>query len=236
MRKAFVITFAALIIIVLGAVVFWNFVPTIVSSQLTERAKVDVSIQSIGMTPSSVWVKKLQVENPPKNLVPYALTTKKIDVDVPLIHFFHKNIAIDEINMNNVYLSLIFESMENKNGNWSTIMSNIQSSASSDQEKAKASGKSKTVLIKRLMITDLEVDLGYLSHGKVNRIAKIPRLEFTNVSSEGGIPTAQIMNLIVTHVLKEVLLKEGLKGAIDSILPGAGSAGSGFEGTIKGLF
>ena len=42
----------------------------------------------------------------------------------PLNNYLKKNIVIDEIDLNNVYIGLEFEFTQGTEGNWTTIMAN----------------------------------------------------------------------------------------------------------------
>ena len=138
--------------------------------------------------------------------------------------------------MDDVYIGLEFDSPNNKNGNWTTIMNNMSKSTKEDSDQAKAKGETTSVLIKRLVITDLQIELAYKTGGKPNRkLRPIDRIELTNISSEGGIPTAQIMNIIMQETLRNIFSKEGLQNMLDGILNPQDSGG-GVMNTLKGLF
>lgn len=233
MRKSAIFIFSALVILVLIGIFSWNMVPSWVSSKLSDRAKVSVSIGDIHLGTSSITVNKISVGNPPKSILKKALEVKKLFIDVPFTRFFKDKIVIDEMQMKNVYVGLEFDSPKRTTGNWSQIMKNLKSSTDKDKKKAAAEGSTKSVLIKKLIITDLNIDLAYRSDGKVRSLRKIDRIELNNISSEGGIPTAQIMDIIMSEMLRNIFSPESLKNLMENILPGKGS--SPVEG-LKGLF
>lgn len=135
-----------------------------------------------------------------------------------------------------VYIGLEFDSPRSKRGNWTTIMNNVSKNTRSEQQKAKAKGKSTKVLIKRLIITDLKIELAYKTGGRANRkLRTIDRIELTDISSEGGIPTGQIMNIVMQETLRNIFSKEGLQNMLEEVLKPSGSDRNTIE-TLKGLF
>lgn len=235
MRKALVITFGIIVALVLACIFAWNMVPTWISHKLSDSMKVSVSIQDINLGTSSLEVNKINIGNPPKSVLDTALKVKTLTVEAPITHFFDDKIVIDEIRLDDVYIGLEFDSPRSKNGNWSEIMQNLKESNNQEKEKSASKGESTSVLIKKLIITDLKIDLAYRTGGKgVRSLRPIDRLELDNISSEGGLPTSQITDIIMSEMLKNVFSKEGLQNMLENVVPG-GDGGSPLE-TLKGLF
>jgi hypothetical protein len=237
MKKTLIIIFGLIMILILGCILVWNMLPTIVSHQLSKYAGVSVSISDIRISPHHIKVDGIRIDNPSG----YAKTPRALSVDtfyagVPFTHFFDDQIVIDEMKMDHTYIGLEFDSPNSKSGNWTTIMHNMNKSTAEGKEKAKKKEKSTSVLIKRLVITDLQIELAYKTGGNPNKkLRPIDRLELTNISSEGGIPTAQIMNMIMQETLRNIFSKEGLQNMLDGIL-NPNNAGGGVTNTLKGLF
>jgi uncharacterized protein involved in outer membrane biogenesis len=237
MKKALIIIFGIIVVIILGGILVWNMLPTIVSHKLSKQAGVSVTIGDIQVSPSTVRVDTIHVGNPPEyTKTPRALSVKEIGVDVPLTHFFHDNIVIEKMTMDDIYVGLEFDSPKSKNGNWTTIMNNMNKSTNDEKDKAEKTGKSTSVLIKKLIITDLKIELAYKTGGKENRMLRpIDRIELTNISSEGGLPTSQIMNIVMKETLRNIFSKEGLQNMLEGVLD-PGDSGGGVMDSIKGLF
>lgn len=237
MKKALIIIFGIIIILVLACILVWNMLPSIVSHKLSKHAGVSVTISNIGLSPNHLKVDGIRVGNPSGySKTPRALSVDDLYASVPLTRFFDDQIVIDEMTMDDVYIGLEFDSPNSKSGNWTTIMNNMSKSTSADKEEAKKKGKTTSVLIKRLVITDLQIELAYKTGGRANKkLRPIDRLELTNISSEGGIPTAQIMNIIMQETLRSIFSKEGLQNMLEGILNPSDSGG-GVMNTLKGLF
>jgi hypothetical protein len=226
------------IIIIISVLVFfsWKYLPSWISDDLSQKAKVPVSITRLTLTPNNIGVYGLKVKNPKEFRLAYALKVKKIQSKAPLRSYFHDNVIIDQLDLNTVYLGLEFESPVNSKGNWTAIMNNLRGSLREDSSKEEKSSQKK-VLIKKLIIRNLDIDLLFKTGKKdIKRLKPIPYMEFKNVSSEGGMPTSQIMNLIMSEVLKEVFSKENLMNMLKGTLDSPGRGGAEVFNSLKSLF
>ncbi len=234
--KTFFSTLAGLVIVgILAAVivgfVFWSRLPDMVSNHLSKKLKVAVEIDSFGLSWGKISARNIQIGNPPGSLLARALTCKEIDILAPITHYLKKRIVIDEIDLKDIYLGLEFDSASSTSGNWSRIIKNLQdstggalTSTSKDKRKSKketppptTSGRS--VLIHRIVLTNIDVDVIYRKEGgKVKRLPRIPRMELTEISSEGGLPMDQILNSVLVQMLKEVFIKENLNNMIKEFM------------------
>ena len=132
-----------------------------------------------------------------------------------MTHFFNKEIVIPTMTLDDMYLALEFEAPKSKKGNWTTIMQNL-SDSSGPSEKSKDDDRS--VLIKHLILTNVDVDLAYKSTGQVRKLKPIARIDLYNISSKGGIPTAQIMNIVMSEVLRNIFSAENLQNMLQDII------------------
>lgn len=219
-----------LVVLFILLIIGWNILPGMVSSKLTERAKVAITIRDISLSPWSISINRLKVANPSGSILPEALKISDIDINVPMTHFFHKEIVIPTMTLDKVYLALEFDSPKSKNGNWTTIMSNLNS----DHKESKGESD-RSVLIKHLVLTNVEVDLAYKSTGETRRLKPISRIDLYDISSSGGIPSAQIMNIVMEQVLRNVFTKDNLRNMLQDVLT-PGSDSNQFLDKLKDLF
>ena len=209
-----------IILFIIAFLIVWKTAPDIISSSLSKKMQVEVKINDIAVSSDTVNIDKLQISNPKGSPLPTAFSADNIKVSAPVLNYLKDEIVIDSIEINQVYMSLIFTSPTATSGNWSTIIDNLKKSSPPEpkekvevKEKGKAKkDKTKSVLIKKLILTNINADLIYLLQGTTpKKLTPIPRLEFTNVSSESGISLDQITNLILEQTLKSVLEKENLQ-------------------------
>ncbi len=250
--KAFLSTLLGLIVVaIIAAVVigfiFWSRVPDMVANNLSKKLKVAVSIDSFGLGWGKVDAKKIQIGNPPKSILSKAFSCEEIDVMAPFTHYLNNHIVIDEIDVKDVYLGLEFDSPSGTTGNWTTIMGNLNQStgvtSSSENKKNKDTqtstprkGPGRSVLIHRLVLTNIHVDVAYRSNGKVKKLPLIPRIELTEISSTGGLPMDQILNSVLGQMLKEIFLKENLKNMMQELLDAPTGPVKKYLEPFKGLF
>ncbi len=253
--KAFLSTVIGLIVVaILAAVVvgfiFWSRLPDMVAGNLSKKLKVAVSIDSFGLSWGKLDAKNIQIGNPPGSILAKAFSCDEVDVLAPFTNYAKQNIVIDEIDLQNVYLGLEFDNPSAATGNWSTIMKNLQQSTGTTsgqsrkerkskkkQEEQPSSSKSnRTVLIHRVVLTNIDVDVVYRQDGgKVKRLPRIPRMELTEISSEGGFPMDQVMNSVLGEMLKQVFIKENLKNMMQDLM-NTPSPVQQYLAPFKGLF
>ncbi len=207
-----------LVVMILASVIigfiFWSRVPDMLANNLSKKMKVSVSIDSMGLGWGKIDVNKIEIGNPPQSMLSKAFACREIDVVAPVTRYLSKNIVIDEIDLKDVYLGLEFDSASGTSGNWTRIMSNMQSTASKGAAKSEH-----TVLIHRIILTNINVDVVYKKDGgKIKKMPTIDRIELTEISSEGGFPMDQITKSVLGEMLKQVFIKENLKNMMQDLL------------------
>ena len=244
--KVFFSTLAGLIVVIIVAAVivgfiFWSRVPDMLANNLSKKMGVSVSIDSMGLKWGKIDLKKIEIGNPPNSILAKAFSCREIDVNAPFTRYLNKHIVIDEIDLQDVYLGFEFDSATGTNGNWTRIMNNVQASTSAGQPKRKkgepAPANERTVLIHRIVLTNINVDVVYKKDGgKVKRLPTIPRMELNEISSEGGLPMDQITNSVLGEMLKQVFIKENLKNMLQELMNQPGSPIQQYLQPFKGLF
>jgi uncharacterized protein involved in outer membrane biogenesis len=231
--KTFFSTLAGLIVVIILAAVivgfiFWSRVPDILANNLSKKMLVSVGIDSIGLGWGKIDLKKIQIGNPPDSILTKAFTCNEIDVYAPFSNYLNKNVVINEIYLKDVYLGLEFDSPSSTNGNWTKIMNNMQATMGTNQtvgkkkknqEQRVSQAPERTVLIHRLILTNINVDVLYRKQGgKLKKLPTIPKIELTEISSQGGLPMDQIMHSVLGEMLKQVFIKENLKNMMQDFM------------------
>jgi uncharacterized protein involved in outer membrane biogenesis len=225
------------ICILAGVIVFFlakSRLPDMIASKLSKTLKVSVEIGDMHFGMDSITIDNLEISNPRGFKLEHAFTTQEIVIHAPLMGYLNNDIVIEEIDLNDVYIGLEFESPQAATGNWTAIMANAQSA----QEQSTKSASEKTVLIKRLVLNNINADLLYQSDGNVRHLPTIPQIVLVNISSKGGNLMDQLMNSALGEMLKEIFLKENLKDIMDKIfqqIPGGNPIQNALK-PLKGLF
>ena len=237
MKKVLIIIFSVIVILCLAGIFAWNMLPTIISHKLSKTAGVTVSIEDIKLSSSSIEVDTIHVDNPKGyHKTKRALSVDTLTADIPFSHFFDNKLVINAMTLDDVYIGLEFDSPKNPQGNWTAIMNHMSASTTEEQKKAKEADKTTSVLIKTLVITDLKIELAYKTGNKANhKLRTLDRIVLHNINSEGGIPTNQIMNIVLQETLRNIFSQEGLQNMLEGILNPNQSENNVLE-TLKGLF
>lgn len=232
--KIFWSVFIGILLLLFSTVFFgWNYVPSWISKSLSEKAKVKVTLNHISLGLRKIKGFNLKVNNPPRSILPKALKIKKIVSNAPLTTYFHDDVIIDDLLLSDTYLGLEFDSTFGSDGNWTTIMNNLRRSLGQDSKK----DSNRKVLIRRLEIKNLNIDLVFKTNSEnIRRLKPIESMVFYNVTSEGGLPTGQIMNLVISEMLKEVFSKEKLMDMLKDTIQSPGRSGQDVFDSLKSLF
>lgn len=229
-RIIFIIVIALIVVLFLG----WMRFPEMVANNLSKKMQVEVEIDDLIIRPSHIEVEKFEIGNVPKYKLPRAFSADHIHVQAPLLGYFDQNIVIDEITISDIYLGLEFAKKGSKEGNWTIIMGNYQKATSSNTT-PKDKKTEKSILIKKLILNNITVDLAYRKEGTVQHLKPIDHLEFTNVTSEGGIPTDQITKIIMQQMLQSIFSKENLQNMIEGFLQSPQQGVESIFDSFKGL-
>ncbi len=190
---------------------FYSKLPDFVADKLSKALKTTVRIEAVKLSLSDITIDRLEISNIPKSVLPKAFSAETISFDAPLTRYTKDHIIIDEITLDRVYLGLEFASPTNLQSNWSVLMNSASSNESPSDGK-------KTVFIKTLVLTNIQVDVVYKNKGKnITRLPSIDKIVLTNISSEEGLPMNQIMHTVLGQMLKSVFIQENLKDAVESL-------------------
>jgi hypothetical protein len=236
--KTFFKTLGGLIVlgVIIGAIVAyigWSRVPDMVSERLSQKMKVAVKIDDISLGLNAITIDKLDIGNPRSSILPRAFFCNKITSVAPIMSYLKDAIVIEELHLDQIYLGLEFDSPKGTSGNWTRIMGNLNASMPKE-----ASPNKRTVLIKKVILTNISTELVYRQGGSgIRRLPTIDRMELTNISSEGDFPMDQITNSVLGEMLKQVFIKQNLQNMLQDLFKnGVPTSPSQAIETFKGLF
>lgn len=205
----FVLIIAAVLIVFFG----WSRVPDWLASRLEEQLQVHVSIDDLHVSWESIDIQKLEVGNPSGYTLPKAFSAEQILIQAPATVYLHDRIIIDQLEIDNIYVGLEFDKQGSKRGNWTVLMKNLK------EHEQRTGGHGKSVLIKKLILNNLSITLAYRDGSKKpQKLKTIKHLEFDNVTSEEGLPTDQIANIIMREMLKSIFTLENLGNMLEGFL------------------
>lgn len=209
MWKILGILFFILILIASGAYVAYSNVDLILAKAISKKTMTPVTIDQVQFQKQSFSIDGLLISNPTEARLPTALKVRQIAVNAPYKTYISDPIVIDQIMMSDVYVNIQLYTKDQSQGNWQTIMSRMEV----DHESALS--KERVTVIKKLILTNIQIDL-ILADGKINHLSPINRLEFNDITSEKGIPTQEISEIIVQKMMNQILFEKGIKAILNA--------------------
>lgn len=216
-----------------GLFLYWGKISGMVSKDLTEKMGVPVNVGAIFLTPSSIKVNGITIGNVKDGKLPKAFSAEKIAVNAPLTRYLSKEIVIDQIDVNDIYLGLEFDSIKGTKGNWTTIMGNLDANTPKSK---KGETPKRVIFIKRIVFNNVQADVYYRQEGgKVIHLKPIKQIVLTNISTAGDFPVDQLTNSVLGQMLKQVFVQQNLQNMVKDLFQNQDTLNQYVE-PFKGLF
>ncbi len=174
----------AVLLILAVLVFFWLIRVPILNSALSNRLGVKISVRWIGLWPSRMNLHNFEVENPP-GFKGSAFEAKQVACYYSLSELFGDPTVIDRIEIDQSILRIDFTSPLSVANNW-TVLGQMM-------PKQKSNSK---VLIRKLTLTDFDVEIHGANYLVSPKQTHFDSLEFDDISSQEGFPTARLVRLI----------------------------------------
>ena len=224
----FLIIFVALIILFF---IGKSRVPDMLANNLSKKLGVSVSIDSMSFRWNEIEVDQIEIGNAKGYTLPKAFSAEEIEINAPAQNYFKDFIVIDEIEVDDIYLGIEFDSTSSATGNWTKIMKHYQEKADLD-EPSKKKG-----LIKRLVLKNIRTEVLFRDKNEIKKLPPIHQIVLTNISTEGSFPADQLMSSILGQMLKQVFLQQNLNNMLkDLILDSPGKAVEKIIKPFEGIF
>lgn len=229
MRKSMVF-----IIVIVGLIsvlyIAWSRLPDMLANDLSNSLGVPVSIKSMHFGPRKIEVNNLSIGNPKGYSLPKAFSAEEIELRAPVTTYFTNNIVVDEIEVDDIYLGIEFDSTTSTNGNWRVIFKHF------NENPDWAKKTRKKVLIKRLVFKNIRTELLFKTDGGIKKLPIIKQIVLTNISTEGGVPVDQLMNSVLGQMLKEVFIQQNLNNMLKDLLKDPKKTVDKFLKPFEGIF
>lgn len=223
-------------IIVIVAIVALFFIarsraPDMLAENLSRKLGVAVSIDSMDVGPSKLGLEQIEVGNAKGYSLPKAFSAEEIEIHAPLLGYFKDQITIEEVEVEDIYLGIEFDSKSSAQGNWTKIFSSFQREAGLDRKGGKK------ILIKKLVFKNIQTEvLFHDGEGGVQKLPRIAKIELTNISTEGGVPTDQLTGSVLGQMLKQVFIEQNMDNMLKGLfLDTPGKAVDSLVEPFKGL-
>ncbi len=163
----------------------WLIKAPILSSYLSGKLGVPVSIGSISMWPSQTNMKNFRIKNPRGFKAHHAFQADQTLVQYRFHNLFGNPSEIDRIDMNNLYLSVEFSNPLGTKNNWTAIAAKMPKTE-----------RKQDVVIHKLVLTNITVEIRGLGLTGSPQIKQIPRIELNEINSAEGFPTKQLIQQV----------------------------------------
>ena len=232
MKKLLGWALALCLLLVIAAFITSSQISRLTATTLSKNLKVPVSVGAMNLWWNHINIENLEIDNIPNSYLKKALTIKTTRIDANITHYFDRQIQIDAINIDDIYIGLEFDSPSGTKGNWTVLMSNSEASESPVSNK-----NAKSAQIKELILTNIHIDIVYKSSGgKVKKLPFIPKLVLHNINTEEGLPTEQIMQSVVGKALQSIFVQENMKNMFEGVIQQPKNAIDTIISPFKGLF
>ncbi len=209
MKRLLCIFVAVLLIIASMVYIAYANASLILAELIGHKTHTTVTIEDINFHSKSFSIEKLRIANPKEARLPTAMKVETIGIEAPYKQYFWNPIIIDKIEMSDVYVNIQLYTKDQTQGNWQTILANME------QDHKSFFSVQREAIIKRLIFTNIQIDL-ILSDGRLHKLSPIERLEFDDVTSDKGIPTQEISEIIMQKMMHSIFLQQGLKTIIEA--------------------
>lgn len=177
--------FSVPILIVASLVILWLMKPIFLSSFLTSRLGVQVVVGSIDLGKIKTTIGNFRIENPIGYKSKDAFKADKTNLTYQWKKLFGKVCEIDQIEIDQIFLSVEFDGPTTKRNNWTAILSKLP----------KRTHKEKQLIIHRLILTNLTIEIRGLGLSGT-QTQTVDSIELDEINSENGFPTAELVRQI----------------------------------------
>jgi len=165
-----------------------------------------VGSTSIGLFSGEFALGDLEVDNPPGFDEPHFLNLSEASTSVGFSKLLGDTIEIDRVEIRGVTIDL-----ERKDGraNYDVILANLQKLSGKPAAQDEAAGKSKNLVIRKLVLSDVKARLGLLPVVPASTIT-LPTLELNDVGTQNHSATlAQVFERLVGELLTSSIANGG---------------------------
>jgi hypothetical protein len=205
--------FLALVVLILvGLFVIYGYLPDLLASKIQKSAQVKTSVGKVELSMSEIEINDLVMQNVPNSILPKALDVQEIAIKGPITDFFKKKVQLEEILIDNLYLSLEFNSKSDNRGNWTTIINNL------NQTKDDPKQTNYVVSVNKVLLKNIKIDLVYKDNPKNIQKIDIKEIELNNLSTDGDFPVNQLTKVIMQQALKQIFSLQNLGNMLKDLL------------------
>ncbi len=193
-----VLSLAAFVAIV-GALLFFFKFNYILGRMLSAKFGTLVKIEKVLFKRQEVNIQKFTLNNPPNYSVPLALDIDIVDVNAPYLNYFKKEIQIQEIEIHNATLNIVFKNKLSPENNWSTLVGSLATDNASEKKKKEEEKNGQYAIIHHLKINHLTVNI--ITPGRKTETKVFNDMVFNDVVTTKGDITRRVAQVVVYYLI-----------------------------------
>ena len=178
--------FGVIILILVGFVAFvWLMKVSFLSSYLSEKMRVPVSMSQVSIFPRHTSIRDFAIRNPKGFKSRTAFEVEKVDLDYNWRNLFGNPVILDQIILDQIFLRVEFSNGLGTQNNWTAIARGMPKPE-----------RGKEVIIRKLILLGVNVEITGLGlTGKAMR-RTVDRIELDDIDSRNGFPTEELIKQI----------------------------------------
>ncbi len=215
MKKIFVVLFFLVIFLSIAGAAVYSYRVPLINRNLSSLFSVPVSLEKFDLTSRSITVGGFVIQNPPRSIVPRAMTVNSIQINTPIWNFLEPNTEVESIVINGIDVDVEFYDPFYQKMNWDPILG-----SSSSQTAEVPNDSESSVSVKKLTLQNLRITLRLPNQAPQVYSVRGP-VTYQNLDSRKGGVTKVMGDLIVRIIMQQVFSVQGLTKFSDSLFEGA---------------
>lgn len=188
--------------IIAGLIVLWVMQEAILSSYISRTLGMKASVLTARITPTHLKIGHFKIDNPWKYQSSHAFTADSIEVFYQWKDLSGNPSVIRRIEVDQINLEIEFDpGTKNFHTNWNSLLEKVPERKKDHRE----------VIVQELVLTNINVQIRGFRGKDLTKF--IERMEFSNISSQEGFPTEEL----VREIFGEANLMEYIRGMIPKV-------------------
>lgn len=208
MNKRFYFALTLLILLLGGAFYMVYFQASFfISRILSEKLDVKAKVEKVQLKKSEIILNGIKIKNPKGSEIRNAFKANQVSIKASYLNLVTNPILIDQILMEDVYVSLILSRDNSSACNWNKLLSKMSN------DKPSWYSIQRTAVIKDLTLKNITIAI-QLFGKPPQKLSPVKVIHFDHIDVQKGIPTKTISKIIVSKMMSSIFSLSSLKSLI----------------------
>ncbi len=192
-----------------------KWLPEFIAKKVETTTGLKTRIGSIHFDHNQIMVNGLNLANFPGSILSSAMKIDSMQINSSLSSLLKKQVVIDQIQCQDIYVGVEFQSQSNQMSNWNQVLNHMDRSSKGGKDQE----SEREVLIKKLILKNSTIQVVYKTNPQKIQTYKIKTMELNNLSSRGGLPIDQITKVIIRQSIQEIFSPKNLGNLFKNLFP-----------------